>query len=401
VLLAGAADPSPTLTVRKTDASSGVPLQGATFRVHQGNLGGPVVGLPLVTGPTGTVTAELALGTYCVEETGVPPGYLRAPTFMPTSGCVDLTTAQPGGQVSVTDPRGGVLKVVKTDRSGATVTVPGARFGVHQDSVGGAVVATVTTDGSGSATAGLPAGPTYCLEETAAPPGYQLAPLYTPDDCVPVVQGETKVVSVSDPPVPATPAPTPTPSPSLPPTGELQISKVDSENRRMTTPGFTFNVRVGSVSGQVIATIDTDASGIAVAGALNPAVYCVEEISAPEGFQVAPSYSPSACVSVASDPTQGRNPTVVTVLDPPAPTPTPSAAGEAGAVGPSPSSSPRSGAGAPQPLAGVPARALATGMVGFGALLLVVGALMIVVAIRRRRRGPAPPPDMWYDSTIS
>jgi uncharacterized surface anchored protein len=166
-------------------------------------------------------------------------------------------------------------------------------------------------------------------------------------------------------------------------------------------PGFTFNIHVGSASGQVIATIATDGSGIAVAGALNPATYCVEETSAPDGYQVAPTYSPAACVAVASDPTQGHAPTVVTVIDPPAATPTPTAAGAADAS-PSPSATPHAAAQAPQPPSSQ-AAAVARGLVGVGALLLLAGAVMIVVAVRRRRQPPAaaPPTDYWYDSTIS
>src|SRR2546429_114826 len=74
------------------------------------------------------------------------------------------------------------------------------------------------------------------------------------------------------PPPPAPAAPTPTPTPT--PTGELQVVKRDSTGQTVTAPGFTFNIRAGSATGQVIATIATDSSGTAIAGALNPATYC-------------------------------------------------------------------------------------------------------------------------------
>jgi len=201
----------------------------------------------------------------------------------------------------------------------------------------------------------------------------------------------------------ATPSPTPSPTPA--PTGELQITKTDTSRQTVTTPGFTFNIHVGSASGQVIATIATDGSGVAVAGALNPATYCVEEISAPDGYQVAPTYSPAQCLLVASDSTQGHAPTLVTVIDPAAaPSPTPSDV--VGATTPSPSATPSAAA---QPSSAQPpssaAAALARGLMGVGALLLVAGAIMIAVALRRRRQRqpPAPPPptDYWYDSTAT
>jgi len=206
-------------------------------------------------------------------------------------------------------------------------------------------------------------------------------------------------VSVADPPA-ATPTPTPTPSP----VGELQVIKVDTSGQPITTPGFTFNVHVGSASGQVIATITTDGTGSAVAAALNPATYCVEEIAAAEGYQLAPAYSPGACVSVTADTTQGRSPTRVTVTDPPAPSPSPSSTSDAGTT----TSSPAPGSGArvssrPASTFGFSPGTLSRLLIGLGGLLLLVGVVLTVVAIRRRRsKPPAPPPptDYWYDSTI-
>lgn len=298
----------------------------------------------------------------------------------------------------------GRLQVIKTDPSGSTILVAGARFNVHDGTTTGNVVKVLATNSTGKAAVDLPAG-RYCLEETAAPPGFQVAPDYTPDACVVVVSGQTSPpISVADPPAATptpTPQPTPTPTPTPIQTGELQIVKVDTSGQAISTPGFTFNVRVGSAKGQVIATINTDGSGTAIAGALNPATYCVEEVSAPDGYQVAPTYSPSNCVSVASDPSQGRSPTTVTVTDPAAPTPAPS---EAAAGVPSASPSPR-GPARPSPApsrAAIPVASVASVLVVLGALLLVAGGVMIALAIRRRRMPPSElPPDVWYDSTIT
>ena len=297
----------------------------------------------------------------------------------------------------------GTLQVDKTDPSGAPLAVPGARFNVHRATSNGPVVTVMATDSAGTAAKKLEAA-TYCLEETAAPPGFQVAPTYTPGQCMPVLPDRTTVVTVADPPAATptpTPQPTPTPTPTPIQTGELQIVKVDTSGQTIGTPGFTFNIHVGSAKGQVIATITTDGSGTAIAGALNPATYCVEEVSAPDGYQVAPTYAPSNCVSVAPDPSQGRSPTTVTVTDPAATTPTPS---EAAAGVPSASPSPGASAGPTRTHgpAGLPVAALARGLVGLGVLLLVAGGALIALAIRRRRmRPPELPPDVWYDSTIT
>jgi uncharacterized surface anchored protein len=294
---------------------------------------------------------------------------------------------------------------VKTDLAGNPVTVAGAKFNVHRDTPDGALVPPVlTTDATGAAEERLPPG-TYCLEEIAAPAGYQVAPTYVPGQCQPVVVGSLTMFRAADPTTPSptpTATPTPTPSPTQAPTGELQITKTDTNNKTLTTPGFTFNIHVGSASGQVIATIATDGTGTAIAGALNPAMYCVEETSAPDGYQVAPTYSPSACVMVASDSTQGRAPTLVTVIDPPASTPTPTAAAALpSSASPTPSSAAATATAQPP---SSPSAAVARGLVGLGALLLLAGVVMIVVAIRRRRQPPPtgpPPTDYWYDSTIT
>jgi len=319
------------------------------------------------------------------------------PTPSPTPS--DLPTPSP--------PALGTLQVLKTDLSGARLVIAGAKFNVHRGSRTGPVVTTLTTSNTGVAAKDVDPD-TYCLEETAAPPGFQVAPNYTPNSgCIAVQAGKTAVISAADPPVAQsspTPSASPTPSPTPMPTGELQITKVDTGGQTVTAPGFTFNIRVGSATGQVIATIATDGSGIAVAGALNPATYCVEEVSAADGYQLAPSYSPSACVAVKADPTQGRSPTVVTVTDPPAPTATPSdQQGPAGAAAsPSPGARAATTSGSPS---GLPAAAVSRGLIGFGVVLLLTGAVLIAVAIRRRRTGPPPPPeypqDIWYDSTIT
>jgi len=293
-----------TVTVTKTDANTGAFVRGTTFVVHQGDPTGPVVATPPPTNDKGVTQAALAVGMkYCLEERAVPPGYLKLPTFKPDA-CFTLTALNPAADVRVTDP-----------------PAPG--------------------------------------------------PSPTP-----------------------TPTPTPTPSPSPTATGELRVVKTDLSGTHVTTPGFTFNVSLGTTSGQVVATVSTDGSGTAVAAALTPGVYCVEEIATPDGFQLAPTFSPSACVSVAADPTQGHSPSTITVADPPTATPssTPGTGaskepplGATGSLG----SSGHSGPGSMGTLAKV--------LLALGALLLVVGGAVIAIEVRRRRQTAALqlPPDTW------
>lgn len=256
-------------------------------------------------------------------------------------------------------------------------------------------IANLTTNSSGSDQANLPLGPTYCLEETIAPQGYQLPPTYTPaTGCVPLnPDGTAATISATDLPSPTptptpapTPAPTPTPTPTPGPTGELQVVKTDPAGQTVTAAGFTFNLHAGSSSGAVVAAITTDTSGTAIAAALSPATYCLEETAAPDGYQVAPTYSPGACVTVPADPTKGGNPATVTVADPASPSPSAAAASSAAArPPPSPShlAAPTQGSSASTAIS---VGSIAVALVAFGALLLITGLVMIAVDVSRRRR---------------
>jgi hypothetical protein len=271
--------------------------------------------------------------------------------------------------------------------------MPGAVFAIHQGTTDGQVAATISTDQSGTATAaGLPPG-TYCVVETAAPQGFQLQPSYAPSQCLGVGadsspgQNPTRV-TVTDPPSP-------------PPTGELQVVQVDSSGRNVTAPGFTFNARVGSAAGQVVASLTTDQTGTAVAAWLNPSTYCVEQTAVPDGWQMQPAYQPGQCVAVPADSSQGRNPATITVSDPVAPAPSPTPSEEATAP---PAESPSPAAIVPLPTS-APSEAgfgpLGLGLVGFGLALLATGLAMVVVGLRRRRTDLGSPPDTWYDSSVS
>jgi uncharacterized surface anchored protein len=405
LLALAAAAPTPDaeatglLRVVKTDPAGAV-IGGATFAVHRDSPQGQVV-RSLSAGDT---TVQLLLGTYCVVEVAPPPGY--QPAAAPA--CTTLSPGQPTQSLTFVDrpvPREGGLRVIQTDQSGNTVAAAGAAFRVHAGAPGGPVVANLTTDASGTVQAGGLGAGTYCVEQTAPAPGLQLAPQYTPAQCVPVTGGGIAVVSVADPAAAApTATPTPTPVPTAAPTGELQVNVTDPSGQPITAPGFTFNVHVGSPTGQVIATVTTDGSGSAVAAALNPATFCVEETTAPDGYQVAPAYSPGACVQVVADLTQGHSPAIVTVTNPPNATPSPSAGGATTASA-SPSAGGITHLVTPSPVsAGTLSRAtLARALIGGGGLLLLAGLVMILVAVRRRQRPPPTyePPDTWYDSTIT
>jgi len=291
----------------------------------------------------------------------------------------------------------GVLVVTKTDAI-TQASLAGAGFRVFDMTDPATTVANLTTKQGGSDQTRLPVGPTYCLEETTVPQGYQLAPTYTPAaGCVSLKTSSPTLVSVTDPPSPtasvsptlppsptpaptATPSPTPTPAPTPAPTGELQVVKTDAAGQAVAAPGFTFDIHAGSPSGTVVATITTDTTGTAIAAALSPTTHCVEETGAADGYQLAPTYTPRACVIVTADPTNSASPARVTVADP--------LSGDAAAASTArPPLSPvhRAVTGLRSSTATISPAAL----VGFGAALLVIGLVMIAVGINRRHPGVA------------
>jgi hypothetical protein len=349
-----------------------------------------LLALPLGPAAIALLLASPALAEPAVPDAAITPALSPSPSPTPS----------------------GRFQVRETDLSGALIPVAGVMF-LLRGPAAASLVRQIKTDGSGIATAtGLELG-RYCVGQLTAPAGYRLAPTFTPNDgCDQVTDQHTGLVSAADPPnatptptVPPTPTPTPTPAATAMPTGELQVLQTDSTGTAVTTPGFTFNVSVGTTGGQVIATIATDGNGRAVAAALNPSTYCVVETAVPDGFHLAPTYSPSACVAVAADPTQGRSPSTITVVDPPNASPSPTASAAAAAL---PSQAPpSSGPTAPRSTASaLPVAALSKVLIAFGLLLLLVGGVLVALEIRRRRRRSALddaelPPDAWYDSTIT
>jgi hypothetical protein len=98
----------------------------------------------------------------------------------------------------------GILVVTNTD---ATTRAPlaGASFRVFDRGDPKNIVPSLTTRSSGTDQTSPLVAPTYCLEETAVPHGYPLAPRYTPAQALPLNRDGTVTVSVPDPPAPTPP----------------------------------------------------------------------------------------------------------------------------------------------------------------------------------------------------
>ncbi|MFJ8134261.1 choice-of-anchor A family protein [Streptomyces hydrogenans] len=190
--------------VLKTDAETGAPLPGATFRLWEETNGVPglqTVGInpdttvdgPCTTGADGVCSRTVETGTYYWQETGAPDGYdLPA---QPVFGPLVLTGANASAGVSVTagnsrtpvPPGSGSVRLLKTDAESG-LPLRGATFELWEETngrdglqTGGAdpdtrVGTPCTTGFTGLCGFGDLDHGTYYLRETAVPDGYDLPP---------------------------------------------------------------------------------------------------------------------------------------------------------------------------------------------------------------------------------
>ena len=265
--------PLNSLIIKKVDATDGHVLQGAKFRVRyfQGvsGTGGTTIG-EYETSAQGTIVITgLAAGTYIVEETHAPQGYIidDAPKTVYLSG-----QEQAAVTVEFANQPDSGLTVTKLD-SVTKEPLAGAVFEIRNSA--GAVVGSsngrYTTDEGG--TIHLPGLPTdtYTVQEVQAPSGYVLDG--TPQT-VKLIHGETHSLTFYNAPK-----------------GALVIVKQDVETKKPLA-GATFKVTTssgefvaaqgGAVSSNGLYT--TDASGQIVLTGLEPDTYVVSEYKAPSGY---------------------------------------------------------------------------------------------------------------------
>lgn len=174
-----------TVTIRKTDRTTGAPLAGGTFDVRYDSndngsfnvdLGTCTTDLSGTCSPAPTDGSGLLPGTYLVTEVAAPPGY-----YLPTPPPSQQVTVAPGGVAAVAfaDPLlvpARFHKVATGSVNPTELVLSGAVIHVTSGPApGGSVVATCTTDASGACqtAASLVSGQAYCWTEVSAPPGLQ------------------------------------------------------------------------------------------------------------------------------------------------------------------------------------------------------------------------------------
>lgn len=155
----------PGLLIKKIDAQSHKPLQGAVFRITRGD--GSIVREDAVTDSDGAIfLPELEENTYVISEEKAPDSY----QLDSTPKTVQLRAGETY-EVTFTNTRVYGLQIVKTIK-GTNKPLSGCVFKVTK--ANGEVIGKYTTNSAGLATvSGLEAG-VYVVTEISCPEGYRL-----------------------------------------------------------------------------------------------------------------------------------------------------------------------------------------------------------------------------------
>lgn len=243
-----------TAVITKKDAGTGAVLSGATFEVV--NASGKVVATAK-TGVDGTAVFDnLQAGTYTIRETNAPTGYTIS---VPNTKSLTVAAGQTAYATFTNEKINGKIAIYKVDADSKEPLV-GAAFSVTD--ANGNTVATLVTDANGFAETGwLPYG-TYDVTETAAPDHYINSGLSV---TVSITEhGKTYTIEAENEPM----------------TGGLIVRKKDAVTGA-AIEGVQFDIYRGDV---LIATMTTDANGVATCNGLDAGTYTVKEHALPTGY---------------------------------------------------------------------------------------------------------------------
>ena len=264
--------PLSAMVIKKVDAATGKVLQGAKFKISylsgESGTGGTVIG-EYTTSVNGTIVINrLKPGTYVVEETKAPDGYIinDAPETVYITGkeqdviSVEFENYADGGLIIRK-----LDSITKEPLSGAEfkVTTSDGKFVPNQ---GGAVSSNgiYTTDRTGQIhITGIEAGTTLVVTETKAPDGYVLE---TVSQTVKIDKSDTQTLTFYNEPI-----------------GGLRITKIDEETRQ---PIKNVKFSIEKMDGERIGTYSTDSNGVITVDGLEEGWYVVTETKAAKGYQL-------------------------------------------------------------------------------------------------------------------
>jgi uncharacterized surface anchored protein len=240
----------PTLTITKINEQTGATLSGAVFSVTS-KVGGEQS--DIMTAANGKAVLSLAPGWYVVTETRAPSGYVLDST--PRE--IEIKPGEDAA-INVSNSKMPQLTIRKVDEQTGE-GLPGAILRVAQ----GNTHKDVTTGAGGVVTVSDLAPGWYTITERQAPEGYILG---ASPRSVQLKAGEDTEIVIQNRRKPS-----------------LTIVKIDDVTKQ-PLPYAKF--RVAIKEGKVLGEYTTDENGRIILENLDPAMYVIEEIAAPDGYNI-------------------------------------------------------------------------------------------------------------------
>ena len=241
------------LEILKVDEDTGEPLDGAKIRLSTAE--GAVVGEYITQGGGRIFVEDLQPGLYVLEETAAPGGYILDPQKRTVQIEAGRTT-----KVSFTNKQAPGLEILKTDTE-TGLPLAGAKFKISKPD--GSTIGEYVTGEDGKINLTNLAPGVYEIEEIEAPAGYVLNPQ---KKSITLESGKTAsitFVNIKNP--------------------TLTILKLDTTTNSPLA-GAIFNVQIKN--GKNLGNFTSDENGLVELTGLEPGIYVISEITAPDGYQI-------------------------------------------------------------------------------------------------------------------
>lgn len=247
----------PYIIVYGNVVGTSAPVPGATYQLWDAT--NTQVLQTKVAGNDGTVLFDdLTPGTYVVRCIAVPDGY----TLNSGAQTVSVSAIKAGVANFVFDKHSSIVVKALTDEGHPLAD---AIFQIRNEN--GQVVEHITTDISGTAVTDTLDPGRYTIEQLFAPDGY------VPNTYFQTIQVENNKTAIA----------------TFTQTQKSVITIYATDGDAMGLAGVQYAV-YDAVTGLEIAQVVTDTAGVATVGPLEPGVYTVKELSAPDGYLLTTSY---------------------------------------------------------------------------------------------------------------
>ena len=247
----------PYVVVYGNVTGTSVPVPGASYTLYDST---NTQALQTKTaGNDGMVVFEdLTPGTYMVQCTSVPSGY----TLGTGAQTVSVTAVKAAVANFVFDKHSSIIVKALDDNA---IPLAGAIFQIR--SANGQVVEQITSDLTGTAVSSTLTPGKYTIEQLYAPDGYVANTAF---QTIQVENNKTALATFTQ-------------------TKKAVITIYATDGKAMGLVGVQYAV-YDAVTGLEVAQVVTDTAGVATVGPLEPGVYTVKELSAPDGYLLTTSY---------------------------------------------------------------------------------------------------------------